>query len=42
MSCEERADRMLLFAAGALDDEECVEIEDHLRSGCPACRARLT
>ena len=42
MSCEERADRMLLFAAGALDDEECLEIEDHLRSGCRACRARLT
>ncbi len=42
MSCEERADRILLFAAGALDDEECLEIEDHLRSGCPACRARLT
>ena len=42
MSCEERADRMLLFAAGALDDEECLEIEDHLRSGCRACRGRLT
>jgi hypothetical protein len=42
MSHEPRRDDLLLYAAGALEGPERVELEAHLRGGCPLCDAELS
>src|SRR5262245_64672601 len=37
MTCEQRREQILLFAADALDASERDELTQHLRSGCPRC-----
>ena len=41
MDCRERRDQILLWAAGTLDEAECVELRQHLASGCPQCAGYL-
>lgn len=41
MDCSERHDLILLYAAGALDDAESVELRRHLAGGCPQCAGYL-
>jgi Anti-sigma-K factor rskA len=41
MTCAERRDAILLFAAGLLDEPEAAELRTHLASGCEACALHL-
>ncbi len=41
MSCDERAELLMLYAAGALVAEEDRELEQHLETGCPRCAGAL-
>ncbi|MGN6369141.1 MAG: anti-sigma factor domain-containing protein [Phycisphaerae bacterium] len=41
MTCQERRDLMLLYAAGALEGAEAGEVREHLLGGCPACAGAL-
>ena len=41
MTCDERRDLFLLYAADALDAAEREELRDHLSSGCVACAGSL-
>lgn len=41
MTCEERKEQLLLYAADALDPDEREEVQTHLRSGCPRCAGSL-
>jgi anti-sigma-K factor RskA len=41
MTCDERKDQLLLYAAGALDDAERDALAAHLASGCPQCAGAL-
>lgn len=42
MTCDERKDLLLMYAADAVDDAERRELEAHLASGCPACAGALS
>ena len=41
MTCDERRDAVLLFAAGLLDEAEAAPLRAHLASGCEACAREL-
>lgn len=41
MTCDERADLLLLYVAGALEEAERDELRRHLASGCVRCAASL-
>lgn len=41
MSCEQRRDLLILYAAEALDAVESAAIADHLATGCPRCAGGL-
>lgn len=41
MSCDERAELLMLYAVGALEAEEQRELEQHLETGCPRCAGAL-
>jgi anti-sigma-K factor RskA len=41
VTCEERKDLVLLYAAGALDGAQRDELRAHLAAGCPACAGTL-
>ncbi len=41
MTCEQRQEQILLYAADALDPDERREMQAHLRSGCPHCAGSL-
>lgn len=41
MTCGERRDLLLLYAAGALEPAERDELRAHLATGCPLCAAAL-
>ena len=41
MSCEERKDLILFYAADALEPDEVAEIRAHLQTDCPRCVGRL-
>lgn len=41
MTCEERKDELLLYAAGALNDAEREALAAHLATGCPQCAGAL-
>ncbi len=41
MTCEERQDQILLYAAEALEPAERDEVRSHLGSGCPRCAGSL-
>jgi anti-sigma factor RsiW len=42
MSHAARRDDLLFYAAGALEGDERLDVEAHLRSGCPRCEADLS
>jgi anti-sigma-K factor RskA len=41
MTCDERRDRLMLYAADALDSAERATLAAHLASGCPRCAGSL-
>jgi len=41
MTCAERRDDLLLYAAGVLGEDERHELRSHLDSGCPICAGAL-
>ena len=41
MTCDERRDRLMLYAADALDPAERTALAAHLASGCPRCAGSL-
>lgn len=41
MTCEQRRDLLLLYAADALEAGESEELRHHLQSGCPVCAGNL-
>lgn len=41
MTCDERRDHLLLYAAGQLDQTEQEEMRSHLSTGCAACAGAL-
>lgn len=41
VTCENRRDLILLYAAGELDADESRELRAHLETGCPACVGAL-
>jgi anti-sigma-K factor RskA len=41
VDCKDCADQILLFAAGALSDDEAAAVREHLSTGCPRCAGRM-
>jgi anti-sigma-K factor RskA len=41
MTCDDRKDLLLLYAAGGLEPAEAAALRAHLASGCPACAGAL-
>jgi anti-sigma-K factor RskA len=41
LDCKEMSDQVLLYAAGALSDQEAEEVREHLAGGCPRCAGLL-
>ena len=41
MTCSERHELFELYSLGALEQEDQLEIEDHLAKGCDTCRRGL-